>query len=163
METEDPRLGQLEVAVQELRHQNTKFEGWFTQAGHKTNELTNQVHALCATVDSQQKDIQAIRQEAQDQPNQIQTAMQTALQTMGSLGATRWVCGGAPSRFKARFWSNPSGMRGKELQALDLGPGLWFFTETQLSEATMPSVRRSLQLGARQQHRQVRVISSRTL
>ena len=45
-------------------------------------------------------------------------------------------------------------MRGKELQALDLGPGLWFFTETQLSEATMPSVRRSLQLGARQQHRQ---------
>ena len=84
METEDPRLGQLEVAVQELRHQNTKFEGWFTQAGHKTNELTNQVHALCATVDSQQKDIQAIRQEVQDQPNQIQTAMQTALQTMGS-------------------------------------------------------------------------------
>ena len=84
MDTEDPRLGQLEVAVQELRHQNTKFEGWFTQAGHKTNELTNQVHALCTTVDSQQKDIQAIRQEVQDQPNQIQTAMQTALQTMGS-------------------------------------------------------------------------------
>ena len=36
---------------------------------------------------------------------------------------------------------------------------MWFFTETQLSEATIPTVRKALQHGAYQQHRQVRVIT----
>ena len=53
--------------------------------------------------------------------------------------------------------SNPSGLRSKELIALGLGPGLWFFTETQLSTVTQRSVQRALQHGARQAHRHVRI------
>ena len=52
--------------------------------------------------------------------------------------------------------SNPTGLRSKEPLAVELGPGLWHFSETQLSAVTQKSCSGSLRSLARAQSRQVR-------
>ena len=53
--------------------------------------------------------------------------------------------------------SNPSGMRGKEVLLVDMPPGLWHISETQLSSVTQKSCKRELQRLGRQAGRQLRV------
>ena len=55
--------------------------------------------------------------------------------------------------------SNPTGLRGKEQHAIDLGVGVHCFSETHLSSATAPSCASSLRFMARSQHRELRVIT----
>ena len=54
--------------------------------------------------------------------------------------------------------SNPSGLRQKELHAIELGAGIWSFSETQLSSFTQQTCTRQLQCLAKQVNRQVRVL-----
>ena len=54
-------------------------------------------------------------------------------------------------------FSNPSGLRQKEHAAVDLGPGVWSFSETQLSWVTQRTCGQQLRHLAAAQHRQVRV------
>ena len=54
-------------------------------------------------------------------------------------------------------FSNPSGLRQKEDAALSLGPGVWSFSETQLSHVTQRSCAAQLRHVAASQHRQLRV------
>ena len=53
--------------------------------------------------------------------------------------------------------SNPCGLRGKEALALEFGPALWSFSETQLSAITCKASRHSLIHKAKAQDRHVRV------
>ena len=55
--------------------------------------------------------------------------------------------------------SNPSGLRGKESLAADLGPGVWHFSETQLSAVSLPSSARALKALTRTQRRDVRILA----
>ena len=51
--------------------------------------------------------------------------------------------------------NNPSGLRRKETEAVGLGPGIWGFSETQLSQVTMLNCKKSLKSLARQENRQI--------
>ena len=53
--------------------------------------------------------------------------------------------------------SNPTGLRSKEALAVDLGPGVFHYNETQLSEATVRSCTGVLKSLAQQQNRDLRV------
>ena len=53
--------------------------------------------------------------------------------------------------------TNPSGLRRKETEAIALGPGIWTFSETQLSSQTAPTTIRQLKWHARQQRREIHV------
>lgn len=53
--------------------------------------------------------------------------------------------------------TNPSGLRGKEEQAVSLGPGIWNFAETQLSHVTQRSCSSHLRSMARLSGRDLRV------
>ena len=53
--------------------------------------------------------------------------------------------------------SNPSGLRTKEALAIDLGPGVFHYNETQLSEFTVRSCASTLKSLASQQNRDLRV------
>ena len=53
--------------------------------------------------------------------------------------------------------TNPSGLRSKEVLALEQGVGIWNYCETQLSAATQPVCARVLKHLARQQHRSLKV------
>ena len=55
--------------------------------------------------------------------------------------------------------SNPSGLRNKEQLIADLGPGVWQFSETQLSAVTLPVSSRALKALTRAQHRDVRIFA----
>ena len=60
------------------------------------------------------------------------------------------------------FWistSNPSGLRGKELHAAEMGVGVHCFSETQLSAVTLPQVDAQLRALCRRQGRNLRVAS----
>ena len=54
--------------------------------------------------------------------------------------------------------SNPSGLRTKETLALSHGPGIWSFSETQLSAYTQKTSARALRLAARADGREVRTL-----
>ena len=51
--------------------------------------------------------------------------------------------------------SNPSGRRQKEEHALDLGPGIWSFAETQLSQVTEKTCKKTLSFLASQRNRRL--------
>ena len=51
--------------------------------------------------------------------------------------------------------SNPSGLRRKETEAVGLGPGIWSYSETQLSEVTLPTCSRLMKSLAAQEHRRL--------
>eukprot|EP00435_Cladocopium_sp_Y103_P016460 s2398_g4.t1 len=53
--------------------------------------------------------------------------------------------------------TNPSGLRGKELLAIDHGCGIWHYAESQLSSVTQATAAKSLKYHASQVGRQVRV------
>ena len=57
--------------------------------------------------------------------------------------------------------SNPAGLRQKEPEAVDLGPGIWSYAETQLSHVTFPTCSKRLQGLARDAHRQIRVFGGK--
>jgi len=52
--------------------------------------------------------------------------------------------------------SNPCGLRGKELSALSLGPGIWTFSETHLTAVTQRSTASTLAAYGTQQNRSIR-------
>ena len=54
---------------------------------------------------------------------------------------------------------NPSGLRRKETEALSLGPGIWSFSESQLSAVTAGTCKTTLCRLARQLNRQVHVFT----
>ena len=53
--------------------------------------------------------------------------------------------------------SNPSGLRGKHLEAAERGPGIWSYSETHLTSHTASSFSRALRALGRQQDRQIRI------
>ena len=53
--------------------------------------------------------------------------------------------------------TNPGGLRGKELLAVEQGSGIWSYSETQLSKVTQQSAAKSLKWHASQQSRHLRV------
>ena len=53
--------------------------------------------------------------------------------------------------------SNPSGLRGKESLLVDMGPGIWSLSETQLSTVTQQSSIKKLRYEARALNRNVRI------
>ena len=53
--------------------------------------------------------------------------------------------------------TNPTGIRGKEQHVIDHGPGIWHFSETQLSQITQQSSRATLQCLGRRANRHVRI------
>ncbi|CAE7274867.1 unnamed protein product, partial [Symbiodinium microadriaticum] len=55
--------------------------------------------------------------------------------------------------------SNPSGLRNKEQLAVDFGPGIWQFSETQLSAVSLPVSSRAIKSFSRVQHRDVRIFA----
>ena len=55
--------------------------------------------------------------------------------------------------------SNTAGLRQKEPQAISLGPGIWAYTETQLSSITQPNCAARLRALAHQQQRHLRVFA----
>ncbi|CAE7270136.1 aquIMA [Symbiodinium sp. CCMP2592] len=55
--------------------------------------------------------------------------------------------------------SNPSGLRGKEQHAADLGPGVWHFSETQLSAVGFTSSSRAIKALTGNMHRDVRIFA----
>ena len=54
-------------------------------------------------------------------------------------------------------FSNPSGLRQKEEVAMSLGPGVWSFSETQLSQITQRSCAARLRQEAASRNRQLRI------
>lgn len=61
-----------------------------------------------------------------------------------------------PSDYVVLGCSNPSGLRMKETLAIGQGPGIWTYSETQLSSHTQRSAARVLRAAAREQDRLVR-------
>ncbi|CAE7562454.1 unnamed protein product [Symbiodinium microadriaticum] len=55
--------------------------------------------------------------------------------------------------------SNPSGLRNKEQLAAELGPGVWQFSETQLSAISFPASARAIRASTRALHRDVRIFA----
>ena len=53
--------------------------------------------------------------------------------------------------------SNPTGLHNKEEHAIGLGPGIWSYSETQLSAAGLPKCCRTLRFHARNNERDVRI------
>ena len=53
--------------------------------------------------------------------------------------------------------SNPSGLRGKHLEAAQLGPGIWSYAETHLTKHTASTFQRALRALGRQADRQIRI------
>ena len=58
--------------------------------------------------------------------------------------------------------TNPTGIRGKEQHVIDHGPGIWHFSETQLSHVTQQSSRATLQCLGRRANRHVRTVRIHT-
>ena len=56
--------------------------------------------------------------------------------------------------------TNPGGLRRKETLAVEQGPGIWTYAETQLSAVTQPSCNRALKAAARTQDRHLRTFFS---
>ena len=54
--------------------------------------------------------------------------------------------------------TNPGGLRSKEALAIDQGPGIWSYSETQLSSFTQRSAAKALTSLARQQDRRLRTM-----
>ena len=79
----DRRVHALEVGVNELKHQNSKFESWFQSFGTRVNDQVSEMAALKKTVHEQQQalakaqtDVQAT---AQTEVRSLQAEMTTQL------------------------------------------------------------------------------------
>ena len=73
----ETRLTQLEATVNELKHQGTKFEGWFQSFGQ-------QVSAVQQTVAAQQADLAQVKNEVAQHSESLQQTVQTAVGTIAT-------------------------------------------------------------------------------
>ena len=79
----DGRFQRLEVQVQELKAQNSKFEGWFSTFGTKLSESNQQVEAVSRALTQQQQEISQVRTEVAKQADTVQTAVASAVSSLG--------------------------------------------------------------------------------
>ena len=61
----DHRLHQLEVGLNEVRQQNSKFEGWFQSFGAKVSDQAQQIETLTGTVKEQHQELAKVRTDVQ--------------------------------------------------------------------------------------------------
>ena len=80
----DNRLHQLEVGFSELRHQNSKFEGWFQNFGTKVADQAAQLENLAGTVSEQRRELAKVKTEVQASVQSAVLGMQTELATQMS-------------------------------------------------------------------------------
>ncbi|CAE7833753.1 unnamed protein product [Symbiodinium sp. CCMP2592] len=76
---QDQRINELEVGINELRHQNTKFESWFQSFGTKVTDQASQIGQLTATVQEQQGELVKVRSELQTTVKTEVSSLQSAL------------------------------------------------------------------------------------
>ncbi|CAE7194447.1 DHX57, partial [Symbiodinium microadriaticum] len=80
----DQRLHQLEVGLTELRHQNTKFEGWFQNFGTKVADQAQQLEGLTSTVAEQRRELAQVKTEVKASIQTAVLGMQNEISTQMS-------------------------------------------------------------------------------
>ncbi|CAE7655752.1 unnamed protein product [Symbiodinium sp. CCMP2456] len=73
---QDKRLHVLETAVNEMRHQSTKFESWFQGFGTKVADQATQLETLQSTVQEQQVELGRVRTDLQSTVQAAVTSLQ---------------------------------------------------------------------------------------
>ncbi|CAE7859765.1 unnamed protein product, partial [Symbiodinium necroappetens] len=76
---QDKRLHTLETSVQELRHQGTKFEGWFQSFGTKVADQAQQLEHLASTVKEQQAELSRVKTDVQQTVQSAVGSLQSEL------------------------------------------------------------------------------------
>ncbi|CAE7294281.1 unnamed protein product [Symbiodinium sp. CCMP2592] len=143
--SQDARIQQLEVGVQELQMQNRKFEGWFQSFGTQLSESKAQVTDMQKAMQGQQADVAKLRGEVSSAVGSLKSDMNSRLDDQ-------------LQRIEALL-SKKSRTESKEPLAVELGPGLWHFSESQLSAVTLRSCSGTLRSLAKARNRQVRITS----
>ena len=75
VQAQDERIAKLEVGLQEVRMQNTKFEEWFQTLGTQMQQQATQVNEVQQTVAAQQTALQAV-------PTDVASAITQAMSTL---------------------------------------------------------------------------------
>lgn len=75
------RLDQLEVDMQELKHQNTKFEGWFQDAAQANQAVQQQVGALSKQVVANDSKVSNLTNEIQSGFSRLEALMEKRSRT----------------------------------------------------------------------------------
>ena len=76
---QDKRLHALETSVNELRHQGTKFEGWFQGFGTKVAAQAEQLESLACTVKEQQAELSRVKTDMQQTVHTAVGSLQSEL------------------------------------------------------------------------------------
>ncbi|CAE7241535.1 aquIMA [Symbiodinium microadriaticum] len=161
---QDDRIQKLEVGLNEVRMQNNKFEEWFQTFGTQMRQQAEQVLEVQQTVKSQQSELGNLRSEVTSSIAQVTPAANSghvAVSACAHFPFCRFGEATNPGPGPLIFvgTSNPSGLRNKEQLIADLGPGVWQFSETQLSAVTLPVSSRGVKALTRAQHRDVRIFA----
>ncbi|CAE6966038.1 aquIMA [Symbiodinium sp. CCMP2592] len=205
----DARIQQLEVGLNEVRMQNSKFEEWFQTFGTQMRQQATQVVEVQKAVSAQQSEFSALKSDVTTSiaqaMNSLQSDMQkqfasqtasleamlakkprTEMRVPGGTGPLRLLrfllllclagpvvgergpepfcrygeaSNPGPDNIISFGTSNPSGLRNKEQLVADFGPGVWQYSETQLSAVSLPSASRAIRALTRAQHRDVRIFA----
>eukprot|EP00438_Fugacium_kawagutii_P028090 Skav211003 [mRNA] locus=scaffold1610:94452:115803:- [translate_table: standard] len=181
---QDQRLAKLESGFSELTAQGAQMSRWCEAAATRMSAQETQLDALKVGLQQNQADIQHVRAEVQQSHEQLNTSLHQSFGNMKQELTSEFASNLTQhmDRFERlileknprRFWpwgealnpgppplcigfSNPSGLRGKESHALAMGPGIWNFSETQLSHVTQRSCSTCLRSLAVQEGRDLRI------
>ena len=84
----EARLCQLETGFQELKAQNSKFEGWFQSFGQKVTESHARAETLTQSLQAQAGEVAQLRAEVARQAEQLPATVQSAVSSLlAELGA----------------------------------------------------------------------------
>jgi predicted nucleic acid-binding Zn-ribbon protein len=78
-QAQELRFRRLESDLEELKHQNGKFEGWFQDFGKQVSESSSQVKELQNAVQQQQADVTGLRHEIGRHTEVVQQAVSSAM------------------------------------------------------------------------------------
>eukprot|EP00438_Fugacium_kawagutii_P003078 Skav215305 [mRNA] locus=scaffold3276:18327:27629:- [translate_table: standard] len=151
----DQRFQRIESTIGELQAQGNQFNQWFTTLGQQMQANENTMEVVQTTLSTHQQEIFGMRQDLNAMPDQLGRALQSALRTHQSeQDAT------LNSRFTRleALMEKKHRTETKEELAIGQGPGIWTYSETQLSSQTQASAARALRVAARLADRHIRPV-----
>ncbi|CAE7238032.1 aquIMA [Symbiodinium sp. KB8] len=145
--SQEARIQKLEVGLQEVCAQNSKFEQWFQTLGTQMSQQADQVVEVQKAVSNQQGELGALKSEVTSSIAQAMSGLQS---DMSRQFAAQTVPPAAFLGLVAGFAA---------FSVLSLWGGVWQYSETQLSSVSLPFASRAIRACTRAQNRDVRIFA----